>query len=144
MKTDSSKIQKRDLYLVVETNQEEQTLVVCKLLHTMSNLTPTMQPHNYRFKVKQTEIFLAPNQPVETEHEARNGPYLPPLIPHKNINTPVISLKIQLNPSPHITMMNMMMNLRATMTMPVIMIMMSMKTSQMKKLMTLRVWIKAA
>ena len=69
LKRDGSKTHRRDLYLVLEADKEQETVIVSKLLHTMSNLTPTMQPQNIRYKLKQSDIFLAPNQPIQADAE---------------------------------------------------------------------------
>ena len=40
-------------------------LIVCKVRDAISNKSASMVPHDprYRYKVRQTEIILAPNQP---------------------------------------------------------------------------------
>ena len=93
LKKSESKTHRRDLYLVLEVDDNLQSLQICKLLHTMSDLTPTLQPQNITYKVKQTDVFLAPNQPIETEmYEFANEPSYrsPPLpIPPRTHETPV-------------------------------------------------------
>ena len=65
LKKDGNKLEKRDLYLVVDTDEVEESVTVCKLPAALSGNAPIQfQPHNFTYKVKQTDIFLAPNQPV--------------------------------------------------------------------------------
>ena len=65
LKKEGSKLEKRDLYLVVDTDEVEDSVSVCKLPSVLSGNSPIQfQPHNLTYKVKQTDIFLAPNQPI--------------------------------------------------------------------------------
>ena len=65
LKKEGNKLEKRDLYLVVDNDEAEDSVSVCKLPGALSGDSPIQfQPHNISYKVKQTEIFLAPNQPV--------------------------------------------------------------------------------
>ena len=68
LKKDGSKLERRDLYLVTETKTEDQTVTLCKLPSMLSGDTPVQfQPHNILYRVKQTDIYQAPNQPVIAE-----------------------------------------------------------------------------
>ena len=68
LKKDGTKLERRDLYLVTETNDEDETVLICKLPSALSGTVPVhFQPHNITYKVKQTDIFLSPNQPVKAE-----------------------------------------------------------------------------
>ena len=67
LKKDGNKTNKRDLYLVTKVNHSNETVVICKLLNCLSSSQASFQPHNINYTVKQTDIFLAPNQPVEVE-----------------------------------------------------------------------------
>ena len=74
LKDDGNKLERRDMYLVTETKDEDQTLTVCKLIHSLSNIPGSLQPQNYSYKVKQTDVYLAPNQPVEVDYELMEEP----------------------------------------------------------------------
>ena len=68
LKKDGSKLERRDLYLVTERNDEDETVLICKLPSVLSGTEPVQfQPHNITYKVNQTDIFLSPNQPVKAE-----------------------------------------------------------------------------
>ena len=68
LKKDGSKLERRDLYLVTEENAEDETVFICKLPSVLSGTeTVQFQPHNITYRVKQTDIFLSPNQPVRAE-----------------------------------------------------------------------------
>ena len=68
LKKDGSKLERRDLYLVTERNDEDETVLICKLPSVLSGTAPVQfQPHNIVYKVKQTDIFPSPNQPVKAE-----------------------------------------------------------------------------
>ena len=65
MKHEGNKYVKRDLYMVLETDDATQTLMIAKLPYALSGNQPIkFQPHNFKYKVKQTDILLSPNQPV--------------------------------------------------------------------------------
>ena len=69
LKHDGEKLKKRDSYLVIETNDQTQTLIICKIKDSGSQLS--ISPYLHRYKVKQTEVYLAPNQPeIMTAFEA--------------------------------------------------------------------------
>jgi hypothetical protein len=77
LKDDGSKHEKRDLYLVVGADQDEQSVAICKLPAALSGTSPAQfQPHNITYKVNQTDIFLAPNQP-EVIIEDQQAPQYP-------------------------------------------------------------------
>merc|ERR1711952_544401 len=66
MKHEGSKHTRRDLYLVLDTDNTTMTLVIAKLPHALSGNQPiTFQPHNVKYIVKQTDVILSPNQPTE-------------------------------------------------------------------------------
>ena len=67
LKHDGDKHFKRDLYLVVEENSSNQTVDLCKISGLFSQNPATFQLHAYLYKVKQTDIYLAPNQPQELD-----------------------------------------------------------------------------
>ena len=79
LKKDGSKLERRDLYLVTGTMDEEDMVMLCKLPSILSGNTPVQfQPHNIIYKVRQTEIYLSPNQPavaefIEEENVTRLG-----------------------------------------------------------------------
>ena len=65
MKHETSKHFRRDLYIVLDTDDSSQTLAIAKLPHAISGSRPmSFQPHNVTYIVKQTDIFLSPNQPT--------------------------------------------------------------------------------
>ena len=68
LKEDGSKLERRDMYLVTEVNDENQSLKICKLLNSLSNQPGTLQPQQFSYLVKQTDVFKAANQPVEVEY----------------------------------------------------------------------------
>ena len=58
-------MEKRYLYLGVDTDEVDESVTVCKLPAALSGNAPIkFQPHDFTYTVKQTDIFLAPNQPV--------------------------------------------------------------------------------
>ena len=63
LKDDGNKLTRRDLYLVTDTNSQDQTVTACKILNSFGNKPASIHPNHYLYKVKQTEIYLAPNQP---------------------------------------------------------------------------------
>ena len=90
LKRDGSKTHRRDLYLVLDVDTEQETLIISKLLHTLSDLTPTMQPQNKRYKVKQSDIYLAPNQPIQVETEVLPPPHRSPPLDRAEQYSPAI------------------------------------------------------
>ena len=67
LKNEGDKTKKRDLYLVTEVFPSNNTAVLCKLANCLSDHQTSFQPHNFSYVVKQTDIYLAPNQPVEVQ-----------------------------------------------------------------------------
>ena len=61
LKHDGNKLQRRDSYLVIDRDDIEQTVIICKIINTGSNIS--FSPQRFRYKVKQTDVYLAPNQP---------------------------------------------------------------------------------
>ena len=70
MKHEVSKHSKREVYIVLDTDETTKTLVIAKLPHALSGSLPiTFQPHNASYIVKQTDIVLSPDQPsIYFEH----------------------------------------------------------------------------
>ena len=99
LKKDGSKLERRDLYLVTKTDDEENTVNACKLPSALSGDAPLQfQPHNIIYKLKQTDIYLSPNQPViadtyETPEIYRPHPTPEPL-PQQIEIRPAIQRKI--------------------------------------------------
>ena len=63
LKKDGEKLERRELYLVIYASED--SVSICKLPAALSgDTTIQFQPHNIQYNVKQTDIFLAPNQPV--------------------------------------------------------------------------------
>ena len=65
IKNEGSKNKRRDLYIVIDVDKDSDMLIVCKVRDAISNKSASMVPHDprYRYKVRQTDIILAPNQP---------------------------------------------------------------------------------
>ena len=63
--SEGDKRSRRDLYLVLEKNTQDDTVIVCKVRDALSNKLASMAPHieRFRYLVKQTDVILAPNQP---------------------------------------------------------------------------------
>ena len=74
IKHEISKHSRREMYIVLDTDDSTQTLVIAKLPHTLSSNEPiTFQPHNFKYIVKQTDVILSPNQPsVISTYESDN------------------------------------------------------------------------
>ena len=68
VKQEGSKTAARDLYLVIDSNSMDQVVTICKLRDVMAGKLASMEPQRYSYKVKQTDIYLAPNQPDITLH----------------------------------------------------------------------------
>ena len=82
LKREGDKLERRDLYLVIDATESE--ISICKLPAALSGETSIQfQPHNIRYKVKQTEVFLAPNQPVLVEEQHHQVPVIPT---HENLD----------------------------------------------------------
>ena len=64
LKHEISKHSRREMYIVLDTDNSTQSMVIAKLPHTLSHNEPvTFQPHNFKYIVKQTDVVLSPNQP---------------------------------------------------------------------------------
>ena len=65
IKSEGDKRRRRDIYLVLETNMDKDSITICKVRDVLSNQSASIVPHlnRYRYTVKQTEVILAPNQP---------------------------------------------------------------------------------
>ena len=72
IKAEGDKKNRRDLYMVLESNVADDTVIICKVRDALSNRLASMVPHDERFRyvVKQTDIILAPNQPTIRQHRA--------------------------------------------------------------------------
>ena len=64
LKNEIDKHSRRDLYIVIDSDLLSQELVIAKILHLLSNVPITFQPHNFNYRVKQTDVILSPNQPT--------------------------------------------------------------------------------
>ena len=67
LKKEGSKFKGRDIYLVTAISDNDHVLIT-KLINTMSDKSANVSSQHHR--VKKTEIFLAPNQPIEIFPEA--------------------------------------------------------------------------
>ena len=76
LKDDGSKLKRRDLYLVTACNIPENTVTICKILNSFGNRPASIHPHNHSYKVKQTDIYLAPNQPIVINPEIIQSEWL--------------------------------------------------------------------
>ena len=65
LKQEGSKWTKRDMYLVLATDHSSQTAQICKIVNSFGPDKAKVNPHLHSYTVKQTDIYLAPNQPVE-------------------------------------------------------------------------------
>ena len=63
LKHDGEKLRRRDLYLVIATDNTEDTVTICKVLDSFSGKPASIHPQTHNYKVKQTDIYLAPDQP---------------------------------------------------------------------------------
>ena len=65
IKAEGDKRSRRDLYLVLASRSQDNTLTICKVRDALSNQHASMAPQDgrYRYMVKQTDVILAPNQP---------------------------------------------------------------------------------
>ena len=67
LKHEIGKHSRREMYIVLDTDNSTETMVIAKLPHTLSTNEPiTFQPHNFKYVVKQTDAILSPNQPSLT------------------------------------------------------------------------------
>ena len=69
LKHDGSKFKRRDLYLVTDVNDMTGAVTICKIANALTDNPASFQPHNYVYKVRQTDIYLAPCQPVDIQPE---------------------------------------------------------------------------
>ena len=69
LKHEGDKTARRELYLVTDVNETNDCVTVCKLKNSMSTESASFRPNHYLYNVKQTEIYLAPNQPIVIEPE---------------------------------------------------------------------------
>ena len=68
LKNEGGKLSKRELYLVMMTD-EKNNLFVCKVPHLLSSSKPTIIKPQLLYKVKDTDVYLAPNQPLITSSD---------------------------------------------------------------------------
>ena len=71
LKTEGAKNQRRDLYIVIDIDTGDM-LTICKIRDALSNKSASMVPQDprYRYRVRQTDVILAPNQPPPpVEHD---------------------------------------------------------------------------
>ena len=64
LKQDGNKLKGRDLYLVTNVINNGQSVIICKIISSMGPKLATIHPQSYSYEVKQTDIYLAPNQPI--------------------------------------------------------------------------------
>ena len=64
LKNDGSKLKARDLYLVTHVDDVKDEVTICKILNSLDHRPASIHPHAHTYKVKQTDIYLAPNQPI--------------------------------------------------------------------------------
>ena len=55
IKQEGTKAARRDIYLVIEVDDDDNTVTVCKMRHLLSNDMTSIQPHDprYRYRVRQ-------------------------------------------------------------------------------------------
>ena len=65
IKREGDKNSRRDIYLVIKIIPEEDTAIICKVRNALPNTLVSIVPQHpdLRYKVCQTDIILAPNQP---------------------------------------------------------------------------------
>lgn len=65
IKDEGRKNSRRDIYMVIDHETADKSLTLCKIRDVISNRLASMVPHDsrYRYRVKQTDVILAPNQP---------------------------------------------------------------------------------
>ena len=65
LKDDGDKANRRDIYIVLETEKDTNSATICKVRDMLNNNMASMVPHDprYRYTVRQEAIKLAPNQP---------------------------------------------------------------------------------
>ena len=93
MKHESSKHSRRDLYIVLDTDDSSQTLVIAKLPHALSGSKPvSFQPHNVTYIVKQTDVILSPNQSSYQDEHAFQFDY------YEELYDPILEVKSKPDP----------------------------------------------
>ena len=88
LKHDGEKLRRRDLYLVLSTDRSQDTATVCKVLDAFSDKPASIHPHRHVYNVKQTEIYLAPNQPEIVHAEMLQPEWYYPLDDHSTESFP--------------------------------------------------------
>ena len=83
-KQEGDKNTRRDLYIVIDKDTDNETLTICKVRDAISNKAASMVPHDarYRYNVRQTDIILAPNQPPPPLKYDAMPTFSGPLPPH--------------------------------------------------------------
>ena len=73
IKEEGDKRSRRDLYMVLETDKEGE-LIICKVRDILSNKLASMSPQDqrYRYRVRQEDVILAPDQPRIVTRELAN------------------------------------------------------------------------
>ena len=66
LKREGDKTSSRDLYLVIDII-DQGTVSICKLRDILAGKLVSMDPKRFHYTVKQTDMFLAPNQPDITD-----------------------------------------------------------------------------
>ena len=69
LKQEGSKWMKKDMYLVTAEDKQGQMVEICKIFNTFNPSKAAIHPHKTVYNVKQTDIVLAPNQPLVIEPE---------------------------------------------------------------------------
>ena len=100
LKREGDKTSSRDLYLVIDI-LDQGTISICKLRDVLAGKLVSMDPKRFHYTVKQTDVFLAPNQPEITdcqyaEDQYQNTPVqIPPVgnTHSPNLSSPSPSLK---------------------------------------------------
>ena len=109
LKNEGSKNQRRDLYLVIDTDPEADMVTICKIRNALSNNAASMVPQDprFRYRVHQTNLILAPNQPppptnhdvfYTAEEEIHDVPQQTNTRPH-HANSPHPTLKTKGKPA---------------------------------------------
>ena len=70
IKAEGDKRSRRDLYLVLASRTQDNTLTIFKVRDALSNQHASMVPQDsrYRYLVKQTDVILANNQPTSVRY----------------------------------------------------------------------------
>ena len=69
LKRDGNKTKVRDLYLVTNVSDDRKWVTICKIKNGMGPQPAFLHPQAFSYEVKQTDIYLAPNQPIIVEPE---------------------------------------------------------------------------